>query len=144
MTKKLLLKTTITFVFLTVLFGFAYSSVLAQLTGTPGTVTGIHNPVLDVFGKGEGGEIIAQLIGRFLHLALIIAGVVLLVMIILAGYDWLSSAGEKEKIQKAQQRLTNAFIGFVLVVAARAILGYLAGVLEIEWLKTLKIELPTF
>jgi len=46
--------------------------------------------------------------------------------ITLAGISWISAAGDKNKLNEARDRLTNAFIGLTVVVAGWAILA-LAG-----------------
>jgi hypothetical protein len=104
---------------------------------------GIYNPVLPTYGQGSGAELLAKLIAQFLSLAFIIAGIVLLGMILLAGLEWMTAGGDQNKLKAAQGKLTNALIGFTIVVATRAVLGLIAGILGISWLETLKISWPT-
>jgi hypothetical protein len=54
------------------------------------------------------------------------AGIWLMFQILIAGINWLSSGGDKGKIESARNRLTNALIGIVIVAAGWAILA-LAG-----------------
>lgn len=103
---------------------------------------GIYNPVLNIYGQGSGAELLAKLIAQFLSLAFIIAGVVLLAMILIAGVEWMMAGGDQNKLKSAQGRLTNALIGFIILVAARAILGFIADILGVAWLDTLKISWP--
>lgn len=104
---------------------------------------GIYNPVLPVYGQGSGAELLAKLIAQFLSLAFILAGVILLAMILWSGIEWMLAGGDQNKLKSAQGRLTSALIGFVMLVAARAILGFIADVLGVTWLDTLKISWPT-
>lgn len=104
---------------------------------------GIYNPVIGIFGTGEGAEIIAELIGRFLNLAFMIGGLILLVMIIVSGIQWMLAGGNKEAISKAQGRLTSAVIGFIILASAFAIISLIANILNVEFLKTMTIEWPT-
>ncbi len=104
---------------------------------------GIYNPVLPVYGQGSGAVIIAKFIAEFLSIAFIIAGLVLLAMILFAGIEWMTAAGDQNKLKSAQGRLTNALVGFTIVVALRAILGFIAEPLGVPWLETLKIVWPT-
>jgi hypothetical protein len=46
------------------------------------------------------------------------AGIALLLMIISAGFELLSSAGDAKKLESGKQRLTNAVIGFVIIFVA--------------------------
>lgn len=51
----------------------------------------------------------------------IIAGIVLLGMLLYGGFLYLTSTGEPQKTEQAQKTLTNAVIGFVIVVMAWSI-----------------------
>lgn len=104
---------------------------------------GITNPALEVFGQGKGAPLLARLLGQVINTLFLIGGVLLLLMLLWSGYEWMTAGGDKERLASAQRRLTNAIAGFVLLVSARTILGFLAGRLGISWLQSLKIELPT-
>ena len=56
----------------------------------------------------------------------IVAAIWFLIQVTLAGISWISAAGDKNKLTEAREKLTNAFIGLVVVVAGWAILA-LAG-----------------
>jgi len=103
---------------------------------------GIYNPALERFGKGEGAEIIAQLIANFLKIAFYLAGLVLLAMLLWGGIQWMTAGGDKEQMTKAQGKITSALIGFVIFMAIFAIINYLLPALGID-LNILIIELPT-
>ncbi len=92
----------------------------------------------DIFGKispppGMGsatGDPIADL-GRFLglgiNLFLTVAGLASLIYLLWGAFDWITSAGEKEKVQKAQNKITDAIIGMILVFVVFAVFSLLAG-----------------
>jgi len=105
--------------------------------------TGIYNPAIGPFGTGEGAQIIAELIGRILNLAFMIGGLVLLVMIIVSGIQWMLAGGDKQAVSSAQGRLTSAIIGFIILASAFAIISLIANILNVEFLKTMTIEWPT-
>lgn len=107
------------------------------------TPTGIYNPVIpSTWGKG-GAELIAELIGKILNLAFMIGGLVLLVMIIVSGIQWMLAGGDKQAVSSAQGRLTSAVIGFIILASAFAIISLIANILNVEFLKTMTIEWPT-
>jgi len=56
-----------------------------------------------------------------------IAGIFLIIYLLWGAFDWISSAGEKEKITKAQNKITNALIGIVLVFVVLTVFNLLAG-----------------
>jgi hypothetical protein len=88
----------------------------------------IHNPVLpDVIGGGEnadylqGGTALGKLISNMVG-ALFIAGFLLaLVFLLIGGFSWITSGGDKAKLEKARDEITNSLIGIVVVAAAWAI-----------------------
>ena len=60
----------------------------------------------------------------------IVAGLFFLFLIIIHAYGWMSAGGDKSKLQKAQQGITQAIIGLVVVIAAYtlvSIVGYVLG-----------------
>ncbi|MFZ6035266.1 MAG: hypothetical protein ACOYUB_03940 [Patescibacteria group bacterium] len=93
----------------------------------------------DIFGSvsppagmniGGGGDPIAglgSLIGWGINIFIIIAGMFLILYLLWGSLDWILSGGEKEKISKAQQKITNALIGMVLVFVVLVVFNVLAG-----------------
>jgi len=110
------------------------------MTPTPGM---IYNPVLPNLGTGEGADIIARLIANFLKVAFSVAGLVLLAMLLWGGIQWMTAGGDREKMTKAQGKVTNALIGFVIFMSVFAIINFIAPALGLEFLQILKIEWPT-
>jgi heme/copper-type cytochrome/quinol oxidase subunit 2 len=70
-------------------------------------------------GGSEGG--LATMLGKLINTALSVLGVVLLLIVIYAGFLWMTAGGEAAKTQKAKDMITNATIGLVLILAALAI-----------------------
>lgn len=114
---------------------------LAQAAPAP---KGIYNPAIEPsIGTGEGAVILGNYIAQVLAAAFILGGVFLMAMILWAAYDWMLSGADETRLQAAKKRLTSALAGFVVLIALRALLAFLAGVLQVEWLKTLEITWPT-
>lgn len=65
------------------------------------------------------GDIISNIIG----LMTILGGIWFFIQIIISAIAWISSGGDKQNLQTAQKRLTNAVIGLFIVVASYAIAG---------------------
>ena len=59
------------------------------------------------------GEIVSRVVNFFL---IPIAGVILLLIFIWAGYDFMTSEGSPEKIKSAKAKITTGIIGIVLLV----------------------------
>ncbi len=45
-------------------------------------------------------------------------GVIAVIIIIMAGFQWMTAGGEEEKVAEARQRLIQGAIGLVLIIAA--------------------------
>jgi cytochrome bd-type quinol oxidase subunit 2 len=98
-----------------------------------GVVIGL--PVLAA-GLGSAGSVFKQigsqagadayqtpqdLIGVGINAALTLVGLFFLVLMIYAGYLWLTARGEEEPINKAKKIIASSIIGFVLVASAYSI-----------------------
>lgn len=51
------------------------------------------------------------------------AGIWFIFQLLTGGFFWISSGGDKAKLHEARERLTNAFLGLVIVVAGWSILA---------------------
>ncbi len=90
----------------------------------------IGGPGLGPFGDkilnwdtATAGRSFANVISSIIGVFTIAAFVWFLIHILVAGLRWLESEGDKNKLEEAQNRLTNAFIGLIIVVAGWGILA---------------------
>lgn len=60
-------------------------------------------------------------IGRVIKLALGFVGVVIVVIMIYAGFLWMTAGGNEDQVKKAKAWMINAVIGLVIVLTAYAI-----------------------
>ena len=80
----------------------------------------------NVKSGGQGiGLIMATVIKAFLGLLAII----FIVLIITAGYKWMTAGGNEEKIKEAQQTIKTAIIGLIIIVGAYAITHFVFNAL---------------
>ncbi len=96
---------------------------------SPGGEGGITNPVIGLFGTQAGELTIAYILATLLRLALVVAGILLLLYIVVGGIQWLTSGGEKTALAAARDRITAAFIGLVLIVLVVVIIEFINQVL---------------
>ena len=54
------------------------------------------------------------------------------IQIILAGYSFLSSQGDKAKLEESRKKLTNSVIGLTVIVVAMGVAALLAGLLGLD------------
>lgn len=62
----------------------------------------------------------------------VVAGLWFGIQMILGGYDWLSSGGDKGKLETARNKIVYAIIGMVVVVGSYIIIGLIGTLLGIR------------
>ena len=77
--------------------------------------------------------------GTFISVALAIVGAGVVVMIVIAGFQFLSAGGDKEGAAKARNTLTYAILGLILAVSAWMILALVGKFLGLD-LSTFKLS----
>jgi len=63
-------------------------------------------------------------IGVILYFILGFLGVILLIVIIYAGFLWMTAGGDEEQVRKAKAWILNGLIGLVITILAYAITNY--------------------
>lgn len=66
-------------------------------------------------------------IAGLVRIFILIAALFLLMYLLWGAFDWIISGGDKEKIAKAQSKLTHAIFGMILVFVAIAAFGVVTG-----------------
>ncbi len=99
-------------------FKFAF----AQDFGT----AAVNNGLSGSLATGDPRTIAA----RIVNLALGFLGVIALGLIIYAGFLWMTSAGEEEKVSKAKKLLTGAVIGLVIILSSWLLATFLINKLS--------------
>ncbi len=102
----------------------------------PGLFGEVEPPQGMNFGGNDPVAGFGKLISFGINLFIIAAGMFLLIYMLWGAFDWIVSGGDKERIQKAQNKITNALIGMILVFIVIIVFQVLAGNL-------LKIITPT-
>lgn len=91
----------------------------------PGDYEKIKSPITQ-----PGFENLGAIVSKFLPYILGIAGLVLLLFLVMAGFQYLTSGGDPKATQSAQEKMTSAVVGFILLFTAYwlfQILGILMG-----------------
>lgn len=83
----------------------------------------------EVSGLGVSGEALwlPDLIGRMLAPVLGLIGVLFVILMIYAGFLWMTAGGNQEQIKKAKGLMVNAVIGTIIVFASYAIANFIIG-----------------
>ena len=56
-------------------------------------------------------------------------GTVFVVLIIIAGFQWMTASGDSEKVDEAKDRIKNSVIGIVIILASYAIVNFVIKVI---------------
>lgn len=86
---------------------------------------------------------IGPIITILVQTAIIIAGLAAFIFLIIGGFQYLTSGGDKIQAQAARDRITYAILGLVIVVAAIAIANILGAVFGVNILGGITFPGPT-
>lgn len=89
------------------------------------------------FGVGEIGgtnalKAVTGGISGIIGLFTIIGTIWFMFQFIIGGYNWITSGGDKTKLGEARERITNAFVGLLIVIAGWSVLALLGIFLGID------------
>jgi len=82
------------------------------------------------FKDASSGNNILTIINTVISAALALLGVIFLILMLYAGYNWMVARGDEEKVAKAKETITRAIIGIIIVVGAYAISIFVMSRLE--------------
>lgn len=83
-------------------------------------------------GAAAGATPLESFLSVFLGFFTIIGGLMFLLYFVFGGLAWLSSGGDKGKVESARTQMTNAAIGLIIVVLAQFIIGIVSSVLGLN------------
>lgn len=119
---------------LTVLFLNCNCAFAGLLSGDAPTKLKDNADMFSVYAGYESGTTVGGVIALVVQGFLGLLGMIFLILIITAGYNWMTAGGEEEKIRKAKDMIQRAIIGLIIIIAAYAItyfvfknLGNVAG-----------------
>ena len=69
----------------------------------------------------EAVKFLPSVVGTVIEAFLGLLGVLFLVYILYAGYNWMIAQGDEEKVTKAKETIQRAIIGLIITIAAYAI-----------------------
>ncbi len=78
---------------------------------------------------GTSTQDIRVTIARIVRVALGLLGTVALLLVLYAGFTWMTAAGDETKIERAKKTLSAAVIGLVIIMSAFAIVSYILSAL---------------
>ncbi|NQV90812.1 hypothetical protein HQ487_05425 [Candidatus Uhrbacteria bacterium] len=104
---------------------FLPAAAFAQLSQAQTDLTSVGSAI----GTDATSNDLPELIGNIIGVLLSVLGIIFVVLVVYAGFLYLTSAGEPDKVKKAKTMLTQAVIGLVIIVAAYAIAAFVIDAL---------------
>jgi len=110
--------------------GLVATMALPFVANAQGALANLQGSLNSTAGSaGLTSKPLPQLVGSFIAAALGLLGVILVVLVIYAGFIWMTAQGNDEKIKKAKGMITSAIIGMIIIFAAYAITNFVVGAL---------------
>ena len=108
---------------------------------------GIFNPALnDDLGGSLGwsagyGSILGRFFSRWWGVAYVAGGIIFLLYLVWGGIEWAIAGSNKDRIENAKNKISNALIGLLLIAASYALIKLVGFVLGIDILEALTFDL---
>lgn len=98
-------------------------------------IQGIVNPVLPSVGSGAGETALSNILGAVVGIILIVGFIFAIFHFIFGAITWITASGDKTKLQSAQERITQAVVGLIIMFCVWAIMTLLGQFLGIGFPK---------
>ena len=82
---------------------------------------GIEDVGQKAYGESGSPQDIRITAMKIVNVVLQFLSVIFLVLILVSGYQWMTSGGNEEQVKKAKKNLSNAVIGLVIILASWSI-----------------------
>ncbi|MBP8599938.1 hypothetical protein KBI31_01735 [Patescibacteria group bacterium] len=109
------------FISLAILLFTAWPTLTAAQTFSPESQAGLTTIGNKAYGTPGSPQDIRILIAKIVQITLGLLGTILIVLIIVAGVQYMTAGGNQTKVESALKHLTNALIGLIIVLVSYAI-----------------------
>ena len=113
--------------------GIAIMAMLAPVAAQAQFTEKIRTGVQQAGGASgiDQTESLETIIGNIIRSLLTFVGVILLLVLLYAGFLWMTAGGDSDKVKKARGMILNAVIGLVIIILSYAITDFvLARLIE--------------
>ena len=76
-------------------------------------------------GAAEAGRQLPLVIGRIIRTILGLLGIIFLVLMVYAGFLWMTARGESDPVDKAKDIIRQSIIGIIIIFLAYALTGFI-------------------
>jgi len=81
----------------------------------------IKPPVGGLGGGANPSQDLSTILGAIINFMIVITGITALIYMLWGALSWVTSSGDKEKLQKAQGRIRSAIIGVIMSIVVLVI-----------------------
>jgi len=121
---------------LSMLFGFALVPLQAGAITSPSAESTDFNVAgTNTFQGFNVGNVAADprdVIKRIINVVMGFLGMIAVLIILFAGFRWMTAGGNKENMEKAQQLLVNGIIGLVIVFSAWTVAWFAVNTIKVN------------
>ncbi|PJE75933.1 hypothetical protein COV04_02135 [Candidatus Uhrbacteria bacterium CG10_big_fil_rev_8_21_14_0_10_48_11] len=83
------------------------------------------NDIKDNIGLGDANGDVRVVIARIVRVLLGFLGIVAVLIVLYGGFQWMTAAGNEERVSSARATLTAGLIGLIIILSAYAIASYI-------------------
>lgn len=92
------------------------------------------------FGSfAKATELLEKILSKTVGFLTIVGGLYFIFQFIIGSYGWMTAGGNKESLKQAQDRISHAVVGLLILVAAYALISVIGSILGLEILNPAKI-----
>ncbi|NTW22462.1 hypothetical protein HGA34_02860 [Candidatus Falkowbacteria bacterium] len=119
-------KFALSFLLILLCFSLAYQ---VQAGGLLDTVKegGLDTIGDDAYNQSGDPTDIRVIVARMINILLGFLGIIFTVLVVYAGYQWMTSGGDSSKIGEAKKRVTAGVIGLIIILASWGVSTYVTG-----------------
>lgn len=88
-----------------------------------------YNPNTGAIAQAKSGSMLLTQFVRYWGIAISIGAIILLGMLVWGGIEWITSAGDKGKLEKARSRIFQSVIGMLVLATSFILVGFVSGLL---------------
>ncbi len=102
----------------------------------------VTNPALNLTDPTASGQTLADQFAAIWRTSIVIGGLLLIMYLLWGAIQWITSGGDKTKLEQARTQITHAIVGFGILAGTVALVTFLGSALGIGFLTNLQFDLP--
>lgn len=115
-------------IFSVVVFAFLLLSAISVFAFDSSLIEGVRGDTSIVgqtaYGEKQDSNQLTVRIAQIIQLALTLIGIVVVIIMVYAGFMWMTAGGNQDQVKKAKQWMFNAVIGLIITFSAYAITDF--------------------